>query len=69
MPITLQHSLLPQVDPNDLLQLPLGISQVGQGTPQGLQGQEGGRQEGFPSPSPPLRWAGVVTLALGWAVP
>lgn len=41
VPVTLQHGLLPQVDPHDMLQLPLGIGQVGQDTPQGLGGQEG----------------------------
>lgn len=36
VPITLQHRFLPQVDPHDLMQLPLGVHQVGQDTPQGL---------------------------------
>lgn len=67
--ITLQHGILPQVDPDHPLQLPFGIGQVGQDAAQGLGDRGTIRERAQPYPPCTPHTPGVVTLALGWAMP
>lgn len=73
MAVTLQHSLLPQVDPNDLPQLPLGVGQVGQDTSQGLGNRRAVGERALLSPPPPQEWTqapwgGHLGAGLGHAI-